>query len=48
MYSTDVNAAQAFALEKHGKQVDKSGAPYSGHLSRVANGVDTAEAKVVA
>lgn len=30
------DTAKAFALERHGEQVDKSGAPYGEHLARVA------------
>lgn len=48
MYSTDIEKARLFALEAHKGQVDKAGAPYEGHLSRVSSRVVTDEAKVVA
>ena len=48
MYSTDTEKARAFAEALHRGDTDKAGAPYIGHLERVAAGTDTDEAKVVA
>lgn len=48
MYSTDAAKARALAERLHANQTDKAGRPYLGHLSRVAAGVDTDEARVVA
>ena len=48
MYCTDVEKAKNFAQKVHAEQTDKAGVPYVGHLSRVAQGVDSDEAKVVA
>lgn len=46
-YSTDIEAAKAFATRAHDGQTDKAGLPYIAHPQRVAARLDTPEAKVV-
>lgn len=48
MQDNDVIRAAAFAKERHGAQTDKAGAPYFGHLERVASRMDSPLKKVVA
>ncbi len=47
-YSVDVKRAQEFAAEKHKGQLDKAGAPYIGHLCRVASRLQDPACQVVA
>lgn len=47
MYSTDVTKATELAQKLHSDQVDKSGQPYIGHLTRVAGQLNTPEEEVV-
>lgn len=47
-YSSNVAAARALAERLHAGQTDKSGEPYTGHLSRVAARLTTPEAQVIA
>ena len=46
-YSTDIQAAKAFATGAHAGQTDKAGLPYITHPERVASRLSTAEAQVV-